>query len=76
MADDDPQGYAVLAHQRRQAQADGFHTKEIDFVWKEPACVVFAKARGLDEREALEGKAQALAAATLDSGSSDPKQRW
>ena len=55
VADDDPQRHAPFAHQRREAKANRFHAKKINLVRVEPARVVFAKARGLDEGKTLEG---------------------
>ena len=54
MADDEALLHAMTAGQRGDAEADGVEPHEIDLLGKQPARIVFAKAGGLDEREALE----------------------
>ena len=54
VADHDAQWHAALAHQRRQAEADGFEPEQVDLLGKAPARVIFAKAGRLDEGQALE----------------------
>ncbi len=54
VADDDALWHAAAAKQRGDAEADSVEPHEIDLVGKEPARVVLAKSRRLDERQALE----------------------
>jgi len=54
MADDDAFWHAATRKERGHAKADGIEPHQVDFVGKEPARVIFAKPRRLDERQALE----------------------
>ena len=54
MADDQALLDAALVKQRRHAEADGSQAHQIDLFREEPARVVLAKARRLDQREAFE----------------------
>ena len=54
MADDEALRDAALGEQRRHAEPDGVEAHEVDLLREQPARVVLAKARRLDERKAFE----------------------
>ena len=47
--------YAHFMQQRTKAKAQSLHAHQIDFFFKQPACVIFAKARRLDHRSGFIG---------------------
>ena len=49
MADDKALAAAVLGRQRGKAEADGVEPHQVDLGGKQPAGVVLAKARGLEQ---------------------------
>ena len=54
VADHDTQGYAALAHQRRQPQTHRLEPEQVDLLGVAPARVIFAETGRLDEGQALE----------------------
>ena len=52
MADHDAPGDAEFAQQRPEPEPQRLDAHKIDFALEQPARVVFAKARGLDQRAA------------------------
>ena len=54
MADYDADRDAALAHERGQSEPDRFHSKQVDLLRVEPACIVLAEARYHDLGQAFE----------------------
>ena len=52
--DDDPFGHAAGLEQSRDPKADALQAHQVDFLWKQPARVVLAKTRWLDQGQAFE----------------------
>ena len=45
--------HTVCMQHRTQAKPDGLHSRQIDLATIQPARIIFAKARGLDEGKLL-----------------------
>jgi len=53
VADDDPRPLPDLVHIGGQSQAQGLDAEQIDLLLQDPARVVLAEPRGLDQRQGL-----------------------